>query len=76
MMLMRDKSGRSGRCRGSQNPGTAMASAGGVTAGECGALCGGLTACALAAAGIAANKAATAIPRAVRLPMRFIRCHQ
>jgi len=38
-----------------------MTSAGGVTAGECGALCGGLTACALAAAGIAANKAATAV---------------
>ena len=34
MMLMRDRSGRSGRRRGSQNPGTAIASAGGLTPGR------------------------------------------
>ena len=51
MMLMRDRSGRSGRRRGSQKPGTAMVSAGGLTVGGAGdAPCGGLAGCAAAAA--------------------------
>src|SRR5665213_2424352 len=60
MMLMRDRSGRSGRRRGSQKPGTAigllMVSVG--IGGEDGA-----GACACAAAIVAASKTAIAPPR-------------
>jgi len=41
MTVMRDRSGRSGRRRGSQKPGTAKALAGGTTVGGAGdGLCG------------------------------------
>ena len=59
-MLMRDRSGRSGRRRGSQNPGTAKVSAGGVTVGGAGdAPCGGV--CAWAGATVTASIAAIAM---------------
>ena len=62
MMLMRDRSGRSGRRRGSQNPGTAIGSADGVgrLRGRGAGSCGGDCRLRAAAASIAASRAATA----------------
>ncbi len=51
MPAMRDRSGRSGRRRGSQKPGTASVLAGGVTVVGAGDTpCGGLAVCAVAGA--------------------------
>ncbi len=54
MMLMRDRSGRSGRRRGSQKPGTAIGLLIALAAGSPGAAAGGgLAGCALAVAIVA-----------------------
>ena len=71
MMLMRDKSGRSGRRCGSQNPGTAIGLS--IVLGGCAGAGAGLGVCAIATAAAITTSTDATMPRTPRLQNPLIR---